>query len=155
MSMKSSLLHEVTQYLSSEQCLRWVETAMIINYVGKWSKLLLNAETGLAIATENGDLTSIPAFPDLPARWNDPPDRLRLRAAGHRARLFPLQESFPNTRRVPHPATSGQNVGNWPKMAGSASVRWVELRFTSFGYDDLDISRHQSNECVFWKVGLN
>lgn len=44
--------------------MRWVETAIVINYVGKWSKLLLNAETGLAIAKENGHSTSILAFQD-------------------------------------------------------------------------------------------
>lgn len=58
----SALLEELTNYLSSEQCLRWIETAIIINYVGKWSKLLHNAETGLNIANNNRDLTSIPAF---------------------------------------------------------------------------------------------
>ena len=58
----TTVLREVTNYICSEQCLRWVETAIIINYVGKWSKLLLNAETGLAIVKENGHLMSIPAF---------------------------------------------------------------------------------------------
>ncbi len=58
----SRLLQEITKFINSEQCLRWVETAIIINYVGKWSKLLLNAETGLSIARENGDFTNIPAF---------------------------------------------------------------------------------------------
>ena len=58
----STLLQEVTEYISSERCLRWVETAIIINYVGKWSKLLLNAETGLEIAKGSGSLTSHPAF---------------------------------------------------------------------------------------------
>lgn len=58
----TTLLQEIANYISSEQCLRWIETAIIINYVGKWSKLLLNAETGLTIAKGNGDLTSIPAF---------------------------------------------------------------------------------------------
>lgn len=58
----STLLQELTIYISSELCLRWVETAIIINYVGKWSKLLLNVETGLDIAKENGDSRSIAAF---------------------------------------------------------------------------------------------
>ena len=60
----SALLRELTEYISSEQCLRWVETAIIINYVGKWSKLLLNAESGLDSAKENSDLTCLPAFRD-------------------------------------------------------------------------------------------
>lgn len=58
----TTILQEITDYMCSEECLRWIETAIIINYVGKWSKLLLNAETGLAITKENGHLTSIPAF---------------------------------------------------------------------------------------------
>ena len=58
----STLLQELTNYISSEQCLRWVETAIIINYVGKWSKLLLNAETGLAIAKQSNNSICIPAF---------------------------------------------------------------------------------------------
>ena len=58
----STLLQDIITFISCEQCLRWVETAIIINYVGKWSKLLLNTETGLDIAKENVDLTSISAF---------------------------------------------------------------------------------------------
>ena len=58
----TTLLREITSYITSEECLRWVETAIIINYVGKWSKLLLNAETGLVSARENRHLTSISAF---------------------------------------------------------------------------------------------
>ena len=58
----TTLLQEIADYISSEQCLRWIETAVIINYVGKWSKLLLNAETGLNIAIKNSDLRGVPAF---------------------------------------------------------------------------------------------
>lgn len=58
----STLLHDIITFITSKQCLRWVETAIIINYVGKWSKLLLNAELGLSIAKEDVDLTSISAF---------------------------------------------------------------------------------------------
>ena len=58
----STLLQELSDYISSEQCLRWVETAIIINYVGEWSQLLRNAKTGLEIAEGSGSLTSIPAF---------------------------------------------------------------------------------------------
>ena len=58
----TALFQEIADYISSEKCLRWIETAIIINYVGKWSKLLLNAETGLNIAIKNSDLTGIAAF---------------------------------------------------------------------------------------------
>ena len=43
----STLLQGLTSYISFERCLRWVETAILFNYVGKWSKLRLIVETGL------------------------------------------------------------------------------------------------------------
>ena len=57
-----TLLQELTSYISSERCSRWVETVIIISYVSKWIKLLLNVETSLDTAKEVGDLTGLPAF---------------------------------------------------------------------------------------------
>ena len=40
-----NLMQEVTSYLdpNSDHCLRWIETAIIINYAGRWRHLLENA----------------------------------------------------------------------------------------------------------------
>ena len=118
----STLLHELSNYLSSEQCLRWVETAVIINYVAKWSQLLSNAETCLAIPKEKHYLTNIPAFQTYQdARTTFLTDYTYLRTACQRTRpLFPEDfvwyeaEPLLYAGWIPDSATGGQIAENWP-----------------------------------------
>ena len=58
------LLREINDFISpqSDLCLRWVESAIIINYAGKWSQLLENAEEGLVLANTLGGIIAIPIF---------------------------------------------------------------------------------------------
>ena len=119
----STLLEAFIIYISSERCLRWVETAIMINYVGKWSKLLLNVETGLNIAKENTHSTILPAFQNYQnARMTFLADHTFL-TADHRTGSILPQESRSHARRIPHVATSAKYTGDWSKVVGSASAR--------------------------------
>ena len=108
---------------------------MIINFVGKWSKSLLSADTGLNIAIKNSDFMGV-CLPDLPSYSNEVHDWLPLRTPGHKARLSILWETYlscHNAGRFPHVTTSGQNVGYRPKLARNILMRWTGYPFGTFG----------------------
>lgn len=56
----TELCDELTDYIISDKCLRWVEMAIIINYVGNFKLLLKNAEN--VLGTVEGPPSAHPAY---------------------------------------------------------------------------------------------
>lgn len=54
------LCDRLTQFLTTDRCLGWIEAAIIINYGGRWMQLIDNVEDVLEIATD--PINSTPAF---------------------------------------------------------------------------------------------
>lgn len=59
-----ALMGEMTDFVDSKTgtCLRWIESAIIINYAGKWSQLLENAERGLALMQRHHTMSRHPCL---------------------------------------------------------------------------------------------
>jgi hypothetical protein len=54
------LCDQLTHFLTTDKCLGWIEAAIIINYAGKWTRLIENVEDVLEVASD--PLSSTPAF---------------------------------------------------------------------------------------------
>ncbi|KAL6715489.1 hypothetical protein ACLMJK_006450 [Lecanora helva] len=63
-SVANRLIQRFTNYIdpNSWHCLRWVETAIIINYAGRWRQLLGNAEQALETMETQGQIYGFPAL---------------------------------------------------------------------------------------------
>ena len=48
----NNLCTQLTDFISSDRCLGWIEAAMIINYSSEWSELLENAEATAALLSQ-------------------------------------------------------------------------------------------------------
>lgn len=59
-----NMLHVLTRFISedSEQCLRWVESAIVINYAAGWEQLQQGAEETLETVLASKHSSNLPAF---------------------------------------------------------------------------------------------
>ena len=147
-----TLLQGLTSYFSSERCLRWVETAIIIDYVGKRRKSLLNVETGLDTVKEIGDLTGLPAFGIHESAWMS-------FLADY---LFALHSTGPDHKYLGGPALIPDGfhtrplaekilaIGQGEKCIGEGSAG----RFDA-SVNDFNVLDNQNNSYVFWKPRLD
>ena len=55
-----ALCDQLTWFLTTDKCLGWIEAAIIINYAGRWVRLLENVEDVLELSSDS--IGSIPAF---------------------------------------------------------------------------------------------
>ncbi len=55
-----SLFDQLSHFLTTDKCLGWIEAAIIINYAGRWIRLIENVEDVLEVASDL--LSSTPAF---------------------------------------------------------------------------------------------
>jgi hypothetical protein len=55
-----NLCDQLTQFLTTDQCLGWIEAAIIINYAGRWINLITNVEDVLEVDVDS--FSSTPAF---------------------------------------------------------------------------------------------
>ena len=148
----SALLQGLTSYLSSERCLRRVETAIIIDYVGKRRKILLNVETGLDTAKEIGDLTGLPAFGIYQnARMTFLADYLfALHSTGPEYNYLEGPALMPDGFHTRPLAEKMLAIGQGKKCIGEGSAG----RFGP-SVNDFNVLDHQNDSCVFWKPRLN
>jgi hypothetical protein len=94
------LCDQLTCFLSTNQCLSWIEAAVIINYAGHWTQLIDNVEDVLDIAID--PLSTIPAF----HRFHCARQALMTDFAYVLASTWPEDELPPETKarldRIPH-----------------------------------------------------
>ena len=64
-----SMLHVLTRFISedSEQCLRWIESGIVINYAANWEQLQVVIEEALETVLASTHSSNLPAFDILKA----------------------------------------------------------------------------------------
>lgn len=127
-----SMLHVLTRFISedSEQCLRWVEGGIVINYAAGWRHLQDKAEEALEAVLASKHSSKLPAFDIFQA----------TREAFHRDYVYVLQLTGPNCDDREAEPTMPKGFQNRPLALKMLNIgkRWQHLHqyreenYTSF-----------------------